>query len=478
MNYFKSLVKDSVIYGGADLLFKGIAFFTFPLIAAALSPKAFGTLELILTATALLGVVMNCGLNNSVQRFYWDKETRPNQRPVIVSSGLATQVVFGLLAVSAGLLALPFIYPLVEERQLPLSWVALVAALLLLAVSQWNQYLLDLTRLHMAPWRFFFISLILKGGSALLGLWAVVILGLGIDGLLGAQALVVLAVIPLALFYVRKDLTLKVDRTWIKELVQFGYPFIFAGLAFWLFGSMDRWMLASMSSVEEVGVYSVAFRFSTLVMFVSSAFGQAWSPVAIKIRTDNPEKYRVIYAQVLLLLTFIMLIVGGGLALFSGELIRLIMSPEYFASGLPLAILCFGIVLQSTQQITAVGISLEKKTYIFARLSWLTALINLLLNYCLIPRFGSVGAAVATTASYMVLTSGYLYYTQKLHPLPIPWKELMILVVLGCGIAALSIIYHANKVDFTVMAMKMVIGLACVGVGGIILRKNKAWAAL
>jgi O-antigen/teichoic acid export membrane protein len=387
-------------------------------------------------------------------------------------------MVFGLLAVSAGLLALPFVYPLVVERQLPLSWMALVAALLLLAFTQWNQYLLDVTRLHMAPWRFFFISLISKAGSALLGLWAVVILGLGIDGLLGAQALVVLAVIPLALFYVRKDLTLEVDRTWIKELVQFGYPFIFAGLAFWLFGSMDRWMLAGMSSVEEVGVYSVAFRFATLVMFVSSAFGQAWSPVAIKIRTDNPEKYRDIYAQVLLLLTFLMLVIGGGLALFSGELIRLIMSPEYFASDLPLAILCFGIVLQSTQQVTGVGISLEKKTYVVARLSWLTALINLLLNYCLIPRFGAAGAAVATTASYIVLTSGYLYYTQKLHPLPLPWKELTILVVCGCGIAAVSIIYQANKVDFTVMCMKMVIGLACVGVGGIILRKNKAWVAL
>ena len=478
MNYFKSLAKDTVIYGGADLLSKGIAFFTFPLIAAALSPMAFGTLELILTSTALLGLVMNCGLNNSVQRFYWDEETRPDQRPVIVSSGLATQMVFGLMAVSAGLLALAFIYPLVVERQFPLSWVALVAALLLLAFHQWNQYLLDVTRLHMAPWRFFFISLISKAGSALLGLWAVVILGLGIDGLLGVQALVVLAVIPLALIYVRKDLTLKVDRTWIKELVQFGYPFIFAGLAFWLFGSMDRWMLAGMSSVEEAGVYSVAFRFATLVMFASAAFGQAWSPVAIKIRTDNPEKYRDIYAQVLLLLTFVMLVIGGGLALFSGELIRLVMTREYFGSALPLCILCFGIVIFSTQHVTAIGISLEKKTYIFARLSWLTALINLLLNYCLIPRFGSVGAAIATTASYLVLTIGYLYYTQKLHPLPIPWKELMILVVFGCGIAAVSIIYQANEVDLNMMAKKGVIGLTCVGVGGILLRKNKAWAAL
>ena len=72
---FRRLAKDSVIYGGADFLTKLFSFFTFPIIAAVLSPKIFGTLELILTSTALLGLIMNCGLNNSVQRFYWDKNT-------------------------------------------------------------------------------------------------------------------------------------------------------------------------------------------------------------------------------------------------------------------------------------------------------------------------------------------------------------------------------------------------------------------
>ena len=52
---FRRLAKDSAIYGSADFLSKIISFFTFPLIAAALSPKAFGVLELIATAMALLG---------------------------------------------------------------------------------------------------------------------------------------------------------------------------------------------------------------------------------------------------------------------------------------------------------------------------------------------------------------------------------------------------------------------------------------
>ena len=50
---FRRLAKDSVIYGGADFLTKLFTFFTFPIIAAVLTPKIFGTLELILTSTAL-----------------------------------------------------------------------------------------------------------------------------------------------------------------------------------------------------------------------------------------------------------------------------------------------------------------------------------------------------------------------------------------------------------------------------------------
>ena len=130
---------------------------------------------------------------------------------------------------------------------------------------------------------------------------------------------------------------MRFDLSRMKELVQFGYPFIFAGMAYWLFGTMDRWMLASMTTIEEVGIYSVAFRFASAVLFVSAAFGQAWSPFAMKIRTDHPEQYQTIYGQILLLLLFVMLVIGGGLALFSGEAIGLIMPIEYQASALPLS---------------------------------------------------------------------------------------------------------------------------------------------
>jgi len=463
---FNRLSKDSAAYGGADFLTKALSFFIFPVIATALSPEAFGSLEMIFTVTGLLGLIMNCGLNNSVQRFYWDKDTTAEHQRSIVTSGLVAQILFGCTAVLVGLVFIPFSLPFIEKWGWPVTGVALVAALLVMALSQWVQYILDVIRLHFSPWRFFLLALTSRAISLVFGLIAVVALALGVDGLLSAQALVLLLVMPWAIWLIRKDLRLaSFDRTWFRELVHFGYPFIFAGLAYWIFGSMDRWMLASMTSIEEVGIYSVAFRFASVVLFVAAAFGQAWSPVAIKIRTDHPEKYRQIYGQVLLLLVFVMLTVGGGVALFAGEIVYLIMPREYLPSALPLAILSFGILLQATQQVTAVGISLERKTYLFARLAWITALVNLVANWLLIPNFGAAGAAWATLIAYVVLTINYMLYTQRLHPLVVQWRRLGILIALGIIVASVSFTMCADNFEWSTVLTKLTIAVVCVALG-------------
>jgi O-antigen/teichoic acid export membrane protein len=462
----RRLANDGAIYGGSDLLTKILSLLAFPMIAAALSPEAYGALELISTLTLLLGSTMNCGLNNALQRFYWDIDTTPVMRPAFVSSGFIAQVGFGIITIMIGLVSIPFVMPVMRAAEWPLTWISLLAALLVMVISQWSQYVLDVIRLHFAPWRFFTLAFTSRVLTIAFGLIAVVSLRLGVDGLLSAQALVLIMVIPLALWFIRKDFHYtRIEYSKIKQMVHFGYPFVFTGIAYWLFGSMDRWMLASITSVEEVGIYSVAFRFASAVLFVSAAFGQAWSPVAIKISADHPENYQAIYGQVLLLLLFTMLAVGGGIALFSGEVISLLMPAEYQESALPLAILCFGIILQSTQQVIAVGISIENKTYLFARLAWLAALVNFVANWVLIPRFGAVGAAWGTLTSYFVLTGSYFYYTQRIHPIVVQSFRLSALLSLGALVALVSVIMISPQLDWHVVAGKMLLAAFCLIIG-------------
>lgn len=466
---FKQLAKDSAVYGGADLISKVISFFTFPFIAKALSPESFGFLELILTSTALLGVIGNFGMNNAVQRFYWEPGLEPSDRKEIVSSGFITQVlIFLVLLVIAGGISM-YVFPKLATVE-SFTGVGLLAALLLMTGNQWTQYLLDVIRLQFRAWSFLTISMISRALSALLGVIAVVFLGRGIDGLLGAQAIVVLLVLPLALFIIRKEFSISsFSLKWTKELLSYGYPFIFSALAFWIFTSQDRWMLASFSSVEEVGIYSVSFRFASVILFVSAAFGQAWSPIAMKIRMDHPELYPKIYGDVLMILLFGMTLIAGVIGLFSGEIIHLLMGADYANSALPMILLSLAIVFQSSQQITGIGISLEKKTILFAHLSWVTAAINFGLNWILIPQYGALGASWATMASYFFLTGSYFFFTQRLHPIRIDWFRLILILMITFSLVFFSFWFYSPIVQWFSILLKIGLLIAALGLGLILI---------
>jgi O-antigen/teichoic acid export membrane protein len=458
----KLIARDSAIYGSADFITKFISFFSFPILAAYISPRDFGILELILTIISIAVIVLSAGLNNAVHRFYWDKKTNDDSRSSIVSTGFLFLFFGGVFTIILGLILLPYAISKVRQMAWSLSYLGLLATLAMMATKPCSGYILDVTRVQCAPWRFMVFALSTRVLAVCLALFAVVIGNLGLNGWLVANALVLTMTIPLGLYLIKKDIKINLcNFYWVKKLLSFGHPFIYAGLIYWLLGSMDRWMLASMTSLEEVGVYSVAFRFASIVMLFSAAFGQAWSPLAIKIRTKYPNDYRNIYGQMLLLLFFTMLLIGGGLALFAGESIFLLMPANYLPSALPLIILCFGIVLKSTQQITAIGISLEKKTLLFTPIALLTAVVNLIGNYFLIPIFGATGAAITTFISFLTLTTCYLYFTQKIHPINVPWRNLSITGFLSIVVGFLSIFFLRFSLEIEIVTFKLLVLSFC-----------------
>ena len=222
MPILKLLAKDSIIYGGADFGSKLVALFTFPLIASVLPQKSIGILELVLTTTGLLGMLIQCGLSNSVHRFYWDEKLKPIDRPTLVSSAFSIQLSLGILFLIIGLFSI-LIFPKLSIFPLStISWIAISAAITLMVFKIWFVYILDVTRLHLAPFRFLSISLASKVASSVLGCFTVLYLGWGLDGYLSTQAVVMVAIFPLACWLIKKDLTFKISKKWCEETFKYG----------------------------------------------------------------------------------------------------------------------------------------------------------------------------------------------------------------------------------------------------------------
>ena len=65
----RNLIKNTAIYGLGDFVFKFIGFAVFPIYAHTFSVEEFGAMALVTTLAGLVGIFLNVGMNNSIQRF-------------------------------------------------------------------------------------------------------------------------------------------------------------------------------------------------------------------------------------------------------------------------------------------------------------------------------------------------------------------------------------------------------------------------
>ncbi|WDZ96600.1 oligosaccharide flippase family protein [Herbaspirillum sp. WKF16] len=429
----RKLGKDAAIYGGGDFLFKIIGFAVFPIYTHLFTVAEFGTIALLAASSSLVGVFINIGVNNAVQRFYWDPATPEEDRPLLVTTGFVQLVITGVAVTTLLWFGLAWQQQFIADKY-AIPWSALSLALLAILPDQMLQYLLDAIRLRFSPLRFLLISFCKNILGIALGLVFVLHYEGGLTGMFLGALLASLLTVPLGLWMVREDLVWRFSARILKTLLHFGYPFVFAGIAYWVSNAMDRWMLAQLGNSVEVGLYGVAFKFAVIVTFVVSAFGQAWSPYAIRLLRDDPD-YRRTYSKVLSIWLFCLAFIGLGIALFSGELLMTFTPAPYWPAAPVMIFVALGAAAFGTTQITAVGISLERRSGLLTCGAILSGATNFGLNLWLIPWAGAIGAAVATLISYLVLTLFFLYWTQRLHPIPLEKGRLLY----GCSLFPLAL---------------------------------------
>jgi O-antigen/teichoic acid export membrane protein len=427
--------RDVAVYGGADLVFKLLQFAAIPFYSHRLSVAEFGLLALVTVSIGLAGILVNFGVSYSIQRFYFDSAIAEERRPVLITTGLVQLLVSGTTMLALIGLALHQRQDhLLSEYQLPWSFV--LVGLLTVLPDQVAQYSLDASRLQFAPWRFCAIAMAKNVFGLLIGLWLLIERDMGVLGLLAGNLAAALVAAPLGLWLIRRDLTFSIDRAYVSMMLRFGSPFIFTAAAYWVFASMDRWLLAELSDAVQVGLFSIAFKFASVLTLVIAAFHQAWIPTAMRMARDDPG-YRRTFAAIFDGWFYLLALMALGIALFADEVMMLLTPEAYWPAAGALAIGAAAVAVSGTTQITSLGLTLEKRTLLIAVGAWLAAGLNVLLNLLLIPGFGASGSATATLISYAFLTSFFLVCSQRLHPLPLHYGRLSFgLLVVAAALAA------------------------------------------
>jgi O-antigen/teichoic acid export membrane protein len=302
-----------------------------------------------------------------------------------------------------------------------------------------------LFRYFRQPWRYNLMTIIKSLVNIGLGISLVIWLKKGVEGAMwarvGSSFLVV--VLAFGVFNYRKY-NFRFSRAWAKRLLKYGFPLIWAGLAAWIYNSSDRFFLLYYHDLHEVGLYSIGAIFSQPVLLVNMAvqmsFGVLFFQSYFAEQEKEKPKTRKMAIDIFVLYLAGSVILSTGLSVFADLLIPFVATPDYAEGAKVVPFLVFSYIAAQSYQTMGPGISLAEKTWHFAWITGLTALLNIGLNFLLVPRWGILGAGLATLISFIVYWQIKVRVAARYFPLAYPFYRIMLFFFLGLGVS-LAVIF-------------------------------------
>ena len=257
--------------------------------------------------------------------------------------------------------------------------------------------------------------------------------------------------------YLLKEIQFVFDIKILKSLLSFSCPLVFSSIAFIVATGIDRFVIKAIMTLEDVGMYGIAYRLSSPMSLIMSGFQTALTPLIYKEFKDEQTKNDIStifrYFCVLSMGMFL------GLSIFAPEMLIVLTTEKYFGVYKVIPYLILSVLL-SQQYVFFSGLGIANKTTIIAVIRIMEAGLNVIFNLLLIPSFGITGAAVATFLSVLVATIIYIYQSQKYYKLNIQWIRVFIAFSVCITIVLLIQNYFIIYSFFISILVKLLLFLA------------------
>jgi len=376
------------------------AFFVGVWLARYLGPQRFGTLSYALAFVGLFAPVAHLGLSGPVVR---EIVNDPGRKEEILGTTFLLRFSGGIFCFAAAAVAIMIIRP---GDTLSRNLVTIIAFGLVFAAFEsidiWFQsqvqvkYAVYAKSAGLVLANLAKIYFIIAAASLVAFAWVSVLE-------------IVAAAVGLLIVYRHRGYFISAWRFSLRRarsLLGISWPMILSGTLWMVYLRIDQVMLREMVSEEAVGIYSTAVRISEVWYFLPVIVSTSLFPELVKSKQVGEGVYRSAYQKVYDFLAWTSMPVVLALTFLAGPVIRLLYGDAFAAGGIILAILIWSSPFAFMRELYGKWLVSEELTKFFMLAHGSGAVINILLNLYLIPRFAGTGAAIATLVSYTV--GGYL----------------------------------------------------------------------
>ncbi len=436
----KELTKDTAIYGISTMVGRFLNFLLVPFYTNLFPPAEYGIIQLIYAYIAILNIVYIYGLDSAYLKFAAFKDVgdeKDNFSTPYITIFL-TSIVFSLLiALNSN--------PIAESLRIPGKYEYLIQVVGLLLVFDSLQVIPYLKlRLERKAVKFSTFRIINILVNILLNIILILVLKWGIEAIVISNVIASFVSFALVTPEIFKYFRLKIHPELLKRLLKFGLPYLPAGFAVMIVQVIDVPILEKLTDFQTVGIYKANYRMGIFMMLFVNMFQYAWQPFFLT--NAKEENAKQMFAKVLTYFTLVGSIILVVISLFISDIVHIkisgysLIGPEYWSGLSIIPIILFAYLVNGMYVIFSAGIYIEEKSLYVPFISGAGALTNVVANFLLIPIWGITGAAFATLLSYLVMTIGYYFVTQKFYKIDYEFNRIFKII---SGITVTAVIYYS-----------------------------------
>ena len=407
------LLQHSIVYIISNIIRSAIPFFLLPILTRYLNPADYG---IIATFQVLLGIMpIFIGLNTSHAFTVNYFKINRNEIKIYIGNVLIITIINFLIQF---MLFILFRKILSNLLGLPGNWITIIViaslfqTIIILALNIWV--------VKQKPIKYAIYQFMITAFNMSISITLIVIFGWGWQGRMQGlvTSSVVFGLLGAIIIWKNGDIKLSFNKDYIKDALLIGTPLIPFMLGSWIMTSIDRFFINAMVGLSATGIYTVGYQVGLIIKILSDSFNRAWMPFLFdKLKNDNySTKVKIVKFSYMY---YILLIFSAViLSYIAPYFLRTFVGKEFYSS--------YRYVLWISLGYAASGISLTlrnyllyiKKTYILSYITVIMAVLNGILNYILIKRYGAIGAAQATTITFFIQMLCIWIFTARAYRMP------------------------------------------------------------
>lgn len=431
---YKVLASNTAIFAIGNILVKLISFFLMPLYTSVLTTSQYGVAELLNNTIEIVLPLATLCIIEALYRFSIDKDT---DHCVLFVDSIVVVLLGDLLVLIASL-----IWYFVIGYEYALYF------LLLYITSTFYRLTVQFARGLGHVKRFAFYGVL----NSLLLILANIILLVVFNGGVAAYLLsfsIGYGVSGICSFIFSKEYKFLRPKSFnlkkLQGMLRYSLPSIPNLLSWWVNSLSDRYIILYFWGTDIAGLYTAASKLPAMINLVTSIFQQAWQySTAVEIDSKNNKAF---FSNIFRGYTYLCVLACAGIICINKLICKILLQTDFYLAWKFVPFLLLAATFGCMGTYFGAFYNAVKNNKMLMVSTLIGAIGNIILNFILVPKYGGIGAAIATAISYfaimlirMIDVCGFIELEINIKRFVIQFGLLFVSVVVGCTSGVISII--------------------------------------